>query len=215
MRIVAMSDIHSNFSAFDPAKMPDADACLIAGDITEYGHKRVHEHDRELADAKDWLASLGERFPTYVIPGNHDIRVTNADFEGILNVHPILDRRARVGDCSVYGVSLCPCYFFPRMATMFDYMTVDRFEEQAVYGFDPVDIVLSHCPPYGVLDRLSPKEMVVGQGPNIGSEELLRYIERNAPKLVICGHVHGDAGDMMVGGTRVVNVAKMWKVVEV
>jgi hypothetical protein len=214
MRVLCLSDIHSDFAAFDPGAMPDATLCCVAGDVTQYGHIRQRTHGKELHAAKLWLAALGARFPTFVIPGNHDVGVENADFEGLPGVTPILNRRVEFERLSLYGVSLSPTYIVPRMARMFDYMTVDRDEERAAFDFEPVDIVVSHSPPMGVLDRLAEKN-AARPGPHIGSEALADYIARNEPKLVVCGHVHHDAGEARIGKTLVVNAAKRWVVVEV
>jgi Icc-related predicted phosphoesterase len=212
MRVLCISDIHSNFAAFDPASMPEAEICIVAGDVTEYGHSRQRTHGKELRAAKEWLASLGRRYPTFVIPGNHDIRVRNSDFDGIAGVTGILGLRADCLGRSLYGVSLCPAYDFPRMARVFDFMTIDHDEENAAYDFEPVDIVVSHCPPYGILDHMRDKDST-HPGPHIGSEALLRYIGRHNPKLVVCGHVHNDPGQRRIGETLVVNAAKTWTVV--
>ena len=213
MRILCMSDIHSNFEAFDPDAMPDADMCAIAGDITEYGHSRAKKYGGAFRRGIEWLAAMGARQPTFVIPGNHDIGVRNGDFAGIPGVVGLLNRRADCLGFSLYGVSLSPTYNMPRMARIFDLMTIDHDEEDRTYDFEPVDIVISHAPPLGVLDQICDKD-AKHPGPNIGSEALLRYIERHGPKLVVCGHVHNEAGRQMVGSTLVVNASKTWCVLE-
>jgi Icc-related predicted phosphoesterase len=210
MRILCIADIHAHFADFDPAAMPHVDLCAIAGDITEHGRSLRRRHDRELGEAREWLGALGARYPTFVIPGNHDTRITNDDFEGIPGVTPIMARRSECGGLTLYGVNLSPCYGIPRWARLYDYMTIDYAEEDAAYDFEFVDIVVSHCPPYGVLDCMRDNKNV-----HIGSEALLRYINRNHPALVVCGHVHFDTGDAMVGSTHVINVSKRWDVVEI
>ena len=205
VRALCLSDIHSDFAAFDPAQMPDADLCLVAGDVTEYGHAHPRVPGIELGPAREWLGALGARFPTFVIPGNHDIRVVNADWEYIPGVTPLLNRRAECLGLSLYGISLSPAHNAPRMARMFDYMTADRDVEEAAYdAIPPVDIIISHAPPYGTLDR-----MWVNHKPlRIGSEPLARVIAARQPKLVVCGHVHYDTGKATIGHTLVVNAAK-------
>ncbi len=205
MRALCLSDIHSDFAAFDPARLPDADLCLIAGDITEYGHAHPRVRGIEVPYSREWLAGLGARFPTFVIPGNHDIRVGNADWEDIPGVTPLLNRRAECLGLSLYGISLSPTYNAPRMARMFGYMTADHNEEEAAYdAIPPVDIIISHAPPYGTLDRMWSNHQPL----HIGSEPLARVIATHQPKLVVCGHLHHDAGEAYIGETLVVNAAK-------
>jgi Icc-related predicted phosphoesterase len=206
MRILCLSDILSDFGAFDPAVMPDADICVVAGNITQYGLSR-HSSD-EIGFARTWLAALGQHYPTFIIPGVHDIGVRNSDFSRISGVTPVLNTLAGYGDLKIYGVAMTPAHHFPRMATMFDHMTADPREENEAFMFEPVDIVISHAPPYGCLDRVRGKDGTPAGGPHIGSSALLRYIEKHQPKIVVCGHVIGDTGVKKIGHTLVVNAAK-------
>src|SRR6478672_9035939 len=36
-RILAMSDIHDRFEEFAVSRLPDAELCIVAGDLTNYG----------------------------------------------------------------------------------------------------------------------------------------------------------------------------------
>jgi len=72
-----------------------------------------------------------------------------------------------------------------------------------------LNIFLSHCPPYGVLDSCD-------NGALIGSKGLLKLIEATKPDIVICGHVHEHGGEIAkIGNTYVVNVATVYKVLEI
>jgi Icc-related predicted phosphoesterase len=206
MRILCISDILADYGAFDPAVMPEADICIVAGNVTQYGLSR-HSSD-EMGYARTWLGALGQHYPTFVIPGIHDIGVRNSDFGRIAGVTPVLNSHAGYGNLKIYGVSMTPAHHFPRMATMFDHMTSDPHEENESFLFDPVDIVISHAPPYGYLDRVRGKDGTPAGGPHVGSAALLRYIERNKPKLVVCGHIQGDSGIKTIGQTTIINAAK-------
>ena len=48
-------------------------------------------------------------------------------------------------------------------------------------------ILISHSPPKGVVDRSS-------DGRSLGSLAVRETIERKQPALVVCGHIHGSAG---------------------
>ncbi len=60
------------------------------------------------------------------------------------------------------------------------------------------DVLVSHEPPYGVLDR-------AWNGQHIGSRAVRELVERLKPRVVVCGHVHESPGIERVGETVVVN----------
>ncbi|MEM0144067.1 MAG: metallophosphoesterase [Candidatus Parvarchaeum sp.] len=64
-------------------------------------------------------------------------------------------------------------------------------------------IVVSHCPPYGILDHA----IRFGEK-NIGSKSLYKFIQNRKPLLVICGHVHSQGGrETKLSNTVILNVA--------
>jgi Icc-related predicted phosphoesterase len=88
-------------------------------------------------------------------------------------------------------------------------MTASIEEEKNYYNmFDYSDIVLSHCPPSSTLSMVDNKE-------NIGSKELLNYINKHNPKLLICGHVHESTGVEIIGETLCINTATEVNLLEV
>jgi len=82
-------------------------------------------------------------------------------------------------------------------------------EEMAKVFFNSVgkvDILVSHQPPYGILDKVgasyAPKEW---RGKHSGSVLLLDYIKKHQPQYVVCGHIHEAKGTTKVGKTTVIN----------
>jgi Icc-related predicted phosphoesterase len=63
-----------------------------------------------------------------------------------------------------------------------------------------VDILVTHGPPYGILDRTA-------RGQCVGCEELLPVVERLRPRLHVFGHIHEAYGQVEVKGTRFVNAS--------
>ncbi len=234
MKILAISDVHDEFEAFAPDTLPVADVCLVAGDLTNYGMRgewelsgkdqeillSVMQEDgidnvwagSEIVRARQWLEQLAQRYPVFWIPGNHDIGVKPDTFGEIPNCVCLLDRLEVFGGLRLYGVSMSPCYDAPSLAKMWDYMTADPKVEQAAYNFEPVDIVVSHGPPYDCVDGGLP--LLFGEKPRLGSPALRAYIEKNRPRLVICGHIHEARGEGRIGETLVVNVARSWSLLE-
>ncbi len=74
--------------------------------------------------------------------------------------------------------------------------------------FGNVDILLSHQPPYGILDKVTakfaPKEWI---GKHAGSKVILNYIKSKQPKYVFCGHIHEGEGTKKISKTMVYNLS--------
>ena len=61
-------------------------------------------------------------------------------------------------------------------------------------------VLVAHPPPHGIRDR------VLGRF-HAGSRALRRLVDSRSPALVICGHIHEQAGVAAIGRTIVVNCA--------
>jgi Icc-related predicted phosphoesterase len=67
-----------------------------------------------------------------------------------------------------------------------------------------VDVLITHTPPYGVLDESS-------RGVKIGSKSLMSLIEEVKPKVHVFGHVHFGYGEFDNGVTRFFNASQCGK----
>ena len=222
LKIVTISDVHGEYERFDPAAAPPGDLYAFGGDLTHYGlGNQSLFHVKTFAGGMQWLAALGKRAPVLAIPGNHDIRLSAETFNSVPNCRSINGERTVFAagsadrEWSLVGVSMSPCYDLPMLARIFDYSTIDVAEEAVAYDLPPADIMVSHCPPHGILDIAFDDQ---GQERHIGSKALLDYIERHKPVLVVCGHAHGNIGSKSVTheasttSTLVVNTAQTWGV---
>lgn len=63
MRLWIFSDMHFEFSgSFDPLRVPDADLCVVAGDVLNGCANSVH-----------WLArTIAPTMPVVFVAGNHE-----------------------------------------------------------------------------------------------------------------------------------------------
>ncbi len=202
------------------------------------GTNRGMTRPREVRDASAWLADMARKYAdVYYILGNHDVDMPNDHFdrENIydVDVTPWLKCgpfTARAGTRhgypagSVFGASLSPCFDRPELAREWARMTADPDEDQLLWDAMPhADIIVSHCPPSGVLDvagrlmSLAPDAAItLGDERHIGPPGLRSYLGREKPRLVVCGHVHEAAGSVYSDGTDtlVVNCARTAVVVE-
>lgn len=79
----------------------------------------------------------------------------------------------------------------------------EHLQKQAKFAKNRKIILVSHCPPYNVLDSA----IRFGER-NIGSLALHEFIQKKQPILVICGHVHSQGGNTeKIGSTLVINAA--------
>jgi Icc-related predicted phosphoesterase len=63
------------------------------------------------------------------------------------------------------------------------------------------DIVVTHCPPYGILDQVLPRME------SVGSLTLKDRIKEIRPKIHIAGHLHESYGQYTDGKTDYYNVS--------
>lgn len=227
LRILCLSDLHGRIHKAPvhhtrrPEDLPDADIVLIAGDLTNMGYDPRDRNGAEVLEAvRLWSTRIGERYGSenaFWVPGNHDIRVTERDLPGITCVLDTIEQpEPPLADVTIQGSALCTAFDAPELAIDWVHTTADRAMDmrhwedrfaQAAYAGNPT-IVLSHCPPHGILDgagRRDPKR-------HIGSPGLTDYIQRVTPSLVVCGHVHEARGTSIVETLRgpcvVVNCAE-------
>lgn len=222
MKLIITSDIHCHFQETLELikKFGGCDCILIAGDITNYGAlQRNFDVFNDLNKAQEFLRECSRIAPTYYVMGNHDINLQNIQLANGLgnNVLNITDKSIPTGeldrfgnDIFLQGMNLTTCYDMPKLATIWDRMTINPEVEKAYYEqFEYSDIVISHSPPSGVLG-------VTEQGADIGSKELRKYIEKYQPKLLVCGHNHFSGAEVeMIGDTYVINTATTVNLLEV
>jgi uncharacterized protein len=198
MKLYLCSDLHENFAKFPTEEV---DAIVCAGDMTNCG--TVPEYEK----LTQWLERCQQIAPTFYIPGNHDIGLKGRQLtsSGALNIY---HNSGNLAQYSLYGVSYSVCYKAPKLALAWDNMTCNPMAEEAYYSdIPPCDILVSHSPPSGPLST----EKVCG---DIGSSSLRTWIEKNQPKLVVCGHVHSPLQrEEEIGKTRVLNVARKPRIV--
>ncbi len=64
-----------------------------------------------------------------------------------------------------------------------------------------VDILITHCPPFGILDKN-------GMGDNEGCKDLADLIENKIrPRIHIFGHIHEAYGQVQIGTTNYINAS--------
>ena len=190
MKIVAISDIHGqlNFT------VPEADLLLIAGDLCPAYHDsgssiKLQENWLD-TEFRHWLSKQPIK-ETVVVFGNHGWIGEVAPKRVPLlndNFHYLEDNSIEILGLKIYGTPVQP---------PFNNWAFNRKEETLQKYWDNIpeglDVLLTHCPPYGIMDK-------TGNSEHIGSKSLLKRIEEVRPTFSVYGHNHSEHGIKEIDG---------------
>lgn len=189
MRIVAISDTHR---LHNDIKVPDGDVLIHAGDFTGTG--KIHE----IAAFDVWLAKQPHRHKI-VIAGNHDVT-----FETMPHIaRASLQHATYLEDSGVEidGFKIWGSPWQPRFCNWaFNVERGEKLRQKWEQIPERVDILITHGPPYGILDS-------VASGEHVGCEELLKAVDRVHPRLHVFGHIHESSGSRWAGDILFVNAS--------
>lgn len=198
MKLLVFSDLHTNAEAARSllARAAEADLLIGAGDF-------ANQH-RGLNICLDILAACGK--PAILVPGNNETPETlRAACRGWPGARVLHGEGFEVSGRSFFGLGggVPPTPFGP--------WSFDLGEEAARDLLRPCPaggVLVSHSPPKDAVDRTA-------AGESMGSLAVREAIERCAPALLICGHVHACAGqEARIGPTRVINAGPAGQIVE-
>ncbi|KIY62351.1 Metallo-dependent phosphatase [Cylindrobasidium torrendii FP15055 ss-10] len=213
-RFVCISDTHSRNTYI----IPDGDVLIHAGDLTGYGMAS------EVYDVMNWIKSQMHEIKL-VIAGNHDLTLDRhcdevdgwpeyiADCEKLhvwlaegsvreaglvyLENESTTIQLASGKAWRVYGTPISPMH---KYKGAFQYAE-GKAEEMYAGVPDDVEILLTHGPPYGTLDKTK-------KGKLAGCEALAKKMEvLTACRLHVFGHIHEAWGAKNVDGRVAVNAA--------
>ncbi len=174
MKILHISDTHNCHRQLK--NLPEADVIVHSGDVSMNGKIE------EVLDFLNWFSQLPYGHKLFV-EGNHDTSLFKCKINGLPdNMHFLQDEAIRIGGVNFYGVSMKRSY--------------DSVKLQIP---DDTDVVISHEPPFGILDFVD--EMHYGDG------KLMDQLKQLQPRLHLFGHIHPQYGKKTVGLTTFVNSA--------
>jgi Icc-related predicted phosphoesterase len=191
MRIVAVADTHGLHGDIE---IPDGDVLVHAGDLTSHG-------DLEgIAELNRWIGELPHP-STIVIAGNHDFCLESDPGLGreiFTNAHYLRDEAVTIEGVRFYGSPWQPWFF----DWAFNLQRGEPLRRKWDLIPDDTDVLITHGPPRGILDRTTSGELV-------GCDDLRQAVERIRPQLHIFGHIHEAYGVERLGPTAFVN-ASCW-----
>jgi Icc-related predicted phosphoesterase len=190
-RIICISDTHNRQESFD---VPEGDLLIHAGDLTARGT------EAEVKAAVEWLESLPHR-DKIVIAGNHDFYFEreNARARALVTEAVYLqDSEVTVQGLRIWGSPWQP--WFRDWA--FNLPRGQKLQEKWERIPEGIDILVTHAPPMGTLDRTLTGEAV-------GCEKLRDRLAAMAkpPRLHVFGHIHEGRGILKTERTTFVNAS--------
>ncbi|HJJ56923.1 MAG TPA: metallophosphoesterase [Methanocorpusculum sp.] len=185
--IVFLTDIHGNRESVRTIfKHEDPDFILIGGDVTDFG--------QEVDGVKEFLNEMPAL--TFVIPGNCDKREILSHFEASDAVslhHKTID----VDDITFTGFGGSnPSPFGTPFEDSEEEISKVAEEIVAKLTKNRWNILLTHAPPYGVLDE-------VATDVHVGCHAIADIIKNF--DIVCCGHIHEMKNIAMFNGKVCVN----------
>lgn len=200
MRILAAGDIHGDTNLAEKlahrAEDENVDLVILCGDITRFD-----------SSTSNLIGPFVKRkMKVLFVPGNHESFAT-ADFlaevYGIKNIHGY---SVKYGDVGLFGCGGAN-------------IGVGQLEEKEIFqllkqGFDKIRTLKKKI----MVTHVHPSETKMEQFTEFfpGSEGVKRAIDEFKPDLLLCSHVHEAEGiEEKVGNTKVVNVGKAGKVIDI
>jgi Icc-related predicted phosphoesterase len=189
MKFLLFSDLHSDLRA--ASKLVElsqkVDVVIGAGDfcVARRGLDKI-------------IAALSAiSKPAVLVPGNAESHAELARAcRSWPSAHVLHGSRVDLDDVAFYGIG----GGIP--ITPFGAWSYDFSEEEArqlLQDCPSGGVLISHSPPKGVLDSSS-------GGQSLGSAAVRETVDTRNPRLVVCGHIHGSAGQKArLGQTIVIN----------
>ena len=200
LRILAAGDIHGDIGLAkklaERAKRENVDLVVLCGDLTQA--------DQSTDNLIGPFKKLNEK--VLLIPGNHE-PVATADFlaeaYGVKNIHGY---SVRYKDVGIFGAGGANIGLF-------------QLSEKEMYdllkkGFDKIKyldkkIMVTHVHPTNTKMEKFTKFFP-------GSDGVKRALDILKPDLLLCSHVHEAEGiEEMIGSTRILNVGRKGKIIEI
>ena len=188
LTLVLVGDTHELHRELEP---PLGDILIHVGDATMLSRSL-----RAIVDFNDWLGELSYAHRVFV-PGNHDsfVQANPANRSLLTNATVLVNEGIEIEGLRIWGT--------PVTASGPGFCVKSAEDRRHLFGRipDATDVLISHAPPYGILDA-GPGSQVHG-----GDRELLHAVVRVRPRLHCFGHIHGAESLFITEQTVFANAA--------
>lgn len=198
MKILALSDIHGDRhwlrQMAEKGAQENVDLVILAGDIVDQDGSSV-----------GLLQPFKEKnLEVAVLPGNHEGLAEMYFMTEHFKVKHLHGKTLQKGDIGIFGCGYADAG--PHQLSEEDFLKTLRQAHEQV----------KHCKKKIMVTHIQPSESVLGLGIYPGSTGVRKALEEFKPDIHICGHIHETAGiEEVIGRTRVMNVGKGGKIIEI
>ena len=186
-RIVLLADTHRQHRKLT---IPECDLLIHAGDFCSF----EKNDEAVLADAEEWFAELPAQ-KCLAVGGNHDFLLHRKEFT-FNQVTILQDQLLEWEGLSIYGSP-----WIPDLSRFAYHLQADELLAKWQAIPSNIDILITHTPPWGILDLRCERIMP------LGCRHLADELKRIKPRLHVFGHVHESHGELHQDGTHFVNAA--------
>ena len=181
---LCISDSHGKHNYIPKDWLPKADCIIHSGDVSNIGR------ENEVEDFLEWFSKLPYSHHVFCA-GNHDkiFDLQPSIAKEILakyhNITYLEDSFVIIDGIKIYGSPITPSFGY---GWAFNKNRGEQIKKHWTAISDDTSVLITHGPPYGILD-------IVPSGEHAGCQDLLNRIsELKQLKLSIHGHLHGGYG---------------------
>ena len=186
MKALLISDTHGLHKSYDNQFLKnlghDIDMIIHAGDVSNVGRSN------EILEFLDWFSSLDQFKYKIFIAGNHDFGFDTDKYatEAMIpdNVIYLNDSGIEIEGLKFWGSPITPTFY--NWAFMKD--RGDKIKPYWEAVPSDTDILITHGPPFGILDY------VANSHEHVGCRDLFAELDRIRPSYHIFGHIHETYG---------------------
>jgi len=197
-KILFISDTHGKHKTLEKRfALPKADTIVHAGDVSNVGR------DWQIKEFLNWFGGLDQYKNKIMIAGNHDFLFENNPTlakEMIPdNIHYLEDSGVEIDGINFWGSPVTPPFFdwaFMR--------SEDKIKKHWEYVPENTDVLITHGPPYTILDTVY-RDYI-----QVGSKSLLAEVmNRIKPQIHVFGHIHETYGVEEHDGIKYINASNL------
>lgn len=202
-----ISDTHGLHNDLEKKfELPNADILIHCGDVSNVGY----EHD--VRNFLEWFGNLRQYPYKIFIAGNHDFLFENNKLivqELISETQEKYSKNGEIHYLEDSGVNIWGLNFWGIPVTKpFNNWAFNRPEDKLQQHWenipDNTDVLITHGPPYNILDFISNKNE------HTGSESLKdNILNRIKPKIHCFGHIHNQYGATTIDNIKFINASNL------